>query len=101
MCGNLVRLDKAESMKFKDTQLHLFMRKKNTIFDVGNSFHTIHTQNKNEIDIPCTDKGCILNLSSYEKLEKHVNFGHYKFEVEKRTQLSTLRCLINGGGDAY
>ena len=28
MCGNLVRLDKAKSMKLKDTQLHLFVRKK-------------------------------------------------------------------------
>ena len=29
MCGNLVRLVKAEIMKKKNTQLHLFMRKKN------------------------------------------------------------------------
>ena len=28
MCGNLVRLVKTQSMKLKDTQLHLFMRKK-------------------------------------------------------------------------
>ena len=28
MCGNLVRLVKAESMKLKDTQLHLFMSKR-------------------------------------------------------------------------
>ena len=89
MCGNLVRLVKAESMKLKDTQLHLFMRE-NAIFDIGDSFGTIHTQSKNEIDIPCTDKACILNFSSYEKLEKYLNFGHHKLEVENQTQLSKV-----------
>ena len=29
-------------------------------FDIGESFGTNHTQNKNEIDVPCTDKACIL-----------------------------------------
>ena len=59
-------------------------------FDIGDSFGTIHTQSKNEIDIPCTDKARILNLSSYEKLEKYLNFGHHKFEVENQTQLSKV-----------
>ena len=59
-------------------------------FDVGDSFGTIQTQSKNEIDIPCTDKVCTLNFSSYEKLEKHLNFGHHKFEVENQTQLSKV-----------
>ena len=44
-------------------QLHLLMKKMSR-FDVGDSFGTIHTQSKNEIDIPCTAKACILNLSS-------------------------------------
>ena len=59
-------------------------------FDVGDSFGTILTQKMNEINISCTDKTCILNFSSYEKLEKHLNFGHYKFEVENQTQLSKV-----------
>ena len=63
---------------------------KNSFFDVRDSFGTIHTQSKNEIDIPCTDKARILNLSSYEKLEKHLNFGHHKFEVENQTELSKV-----------
>ena len=58
--------------------------------DVGDSFGTIQTQSKNEIDIPCTDKACTLNFSSYEKLEKHLNFGHHKFEVENQKQLSKV-----------
>ena len=82
MCGTSVRLVKAKSMKLKDTQLHLFMRKKCLFFfDVGDSFGTIQTQSKNETDTPCTDKACILNFSSYKKLEKHLNFGH-NFEAE-------------------
>ena len=44
----------------------------------------------NEINISCNDKACILNFSSYEKLEKHLNFGHYKSEVENQTQLSKV-----------
>ena len=59
-------------------------------FDVGDSFGTIQTQSKNEIDIPCTGKVCTLNFSSYEKLEKHLNFGHHKFGVENQTQLSKV-----------
>ena len=84
MCGNLVRLVKAGSMKLKGTQLHLFMSKKIPLFDVGDSFGTIHTQSKNKIDT-CTDKACILNSSSYEKLEKHLNFGHHMFKVENQS----------------
>ena len=87
MCGNSVRLVKAKSMKLKDTHLHLSMRKKCHFFDVGDSFGTIQTQSKNEIDIPCTGKACILNFRSYKKLEKNQNFGHHKFEVENQTQL--------------
>ena len=90
MCGNSVRLFKTKGNKLKDTQLHLFMRKKCHFFDVGDSFGTIQTQSKNEIDIPCTDKACILNFSSYKKLEKNLNFGHHKFEVESQTQLSKV-----------
>ena len=69
MCGNLVRFDKAEITKLKDTQLHLFMSKKchflmlEKIFDV---FGTIHTQSNNEIDIRYIYKACTLNFSSYE-----------------------------------
>ena len=44
-------------------QLHLLIKKMSR-FDVGDSFGTILTQSKNEIDIPCTVKACILNLSS-------------------------------------
>ena len=44
-------------------QLHLLVKKMSR-FDVGDSFGTIHTQSKNEIDIPCTVKACILNLNS-------------------------------------
>ena len=75
MCGNLVRLVKAESMKLKDTQLHLFMRE-NAIFDIGDSFGTIHTQSKNEIDIPCTEKARILNFSFFKFL--NFNFRNWK-----------------------
>ena len=63
---------------------------KMTFLDVGDSFGTIHTQSKNEIDIPCTDKACILNFSCYEKLEKHLNFGHHKFQVGNQTHLSKV-----------
>ena len=63
---------------------------KNSLFDVRDSFGTIHTQSKNEIDIPCTDKARILNLSSCEKLEKHLNFGHHKVEVKNQTELSKV-----------
>ena len=66
------------------------MRKKCHFFDVGDSFGTIQTQSKNEIDIPCTGKACILNFRSYKKLEKNQNFGHHKFEVENQTQLSKV-----------
>ena len=67
-----------------------FYEEKMPFFDVGYSFGTIQTQSKNEIDIPCTDKACVLNFSSYEKLEKHLNFGHHKFEVENQTKLSKV-----------
>ena len=63
---------------------------KMTFLDVGDSFGTIHTQSKNEIDIPCTDKACILNFSCYEKLEKNLNFGHHKFQVGNQTHLSKV-----------
>ena len=62
-----------------------FYEEKLPFFDVGYSFGTIQTQSKNEIDIPSTDKACILNFSSYEKLEKRLNFGHHKFEAENKT----------------
>ena len=61
---------------------------KMAFFEVGECFDSIHTQSKNEIDIPCSDKACILNFSSYEKVQNHLSFGHHKFEVETQTQLS-------------
>ena len=40
---------------------------KTSFSDVEDSFGTIQIQSKKEIDIPCTDKACISNFSSYEK----------------------------------
>ena len=59
-------------------------------FEVGDSFGSIQTQSKSEIDIPCTDEACILNFRSYKKLEKHLNFGQHKFAIENQTQLSKV-----------
>ena len=66
-----------------------FYEEKMPFFYVGDSFGTIQTQSKNETDIRCTDKACILNFSTYKKLEKHLNFGH-NFEAENQTQLSKV-----------
>ena len=89
-CGNLVRFDKEEITKLKDTQLHLFMIKKCHFLMLETVFGTIHTQSNNEIDIRCTYKACTLNFSSYEKLKKNLNSGHHKFEVGTRTQSSKV-----------
>lgn len=90
MCGNLVRFDKEEITKLKDTQLHLFMIKKYHFLMLETVFGTIRTQRNNEIDIRCTYKACTLNFSSYEKLKKNLNSGHHKFEVGTRTQSSKV-----------
>ena len=55
-------------------------------FDVGTS----HTQSKNEVDIPCTDKACIFNFSYYRKLENQLNLGHRKIEVKTWTLISKV-----------
>ena len=67
-----------------------FCEEKMPFFDAGDSFDTIQSQRKNKIDIPCADRAYILNFSLYEKLEKHLNSGHHKFEVENQTQLSKV-----------
>ena len=83
-------IGQGKKYEVKEHPVTPFYEEKMPFFDVGDSFGIIQTQSKNEIDIPCTDKACVLNFSSYEKLEKHLNFGHHKFEVENQTQLSKV-----------
>ena len=59
-------------------------------YDAGNRFGAVSLQTNDEIDIPCSDKCCILSFNSFEKLEKHLNFGQHKYETEIRTQLSKV-----------
>ena len=66
-----------------------------------NTFGNVHlnkaTNEQSLQDISCTNGACILTFSSYEKLERHLNYS--QINMRSRNKHSYPKLLINGWQD--